>query len=487
MIKRKLKNVATVLMAMGVVAAAGAHRGLAATTTDNTQPIQSRVVYGINSTSGHLLRYDFTKSKFSDVGAITNQSGQVLTGINAGAYVPGCLNMFAFWKSPTDSQTHLEYVNLRTAKAAAVGQSLGSGEVTGAAAVAPPAGSSADTPWPCYAVQTASSAAPVDFHIDGDSVVTNQTVAAKATILGAAITYGGQYTIPVTVEMTLAGKTFQPFGSFTSASSGNVNDGKNPRSYVFPDTFPAGSHIDVKARSWIKQSSWGGGTTWSPYLTVDSSTDSKNVIVLRNGDAVPNITPFMNQGSIVSFVKNYVDSSTHRIKLQANQAIYLFELGTTDLQSSAADFQDLVVLVTMAKDASELQGSTSDATPANLIKVDMKTGAAQTVMPLSRVYDSLTSLDGKTFYATSESGFYLIDTATKSETKLGTLAWSQMPAMAYAGSQLTGFETSGDTLEGLMTNDGASLAAFDIGMSDLGTMVYVTPANDPANMPPGYD
>ena len=35
-----------------------------------------------------------------------------------------------------------------------------------------------------------------------------------------------------------------------------------------------------------------------------------------------------------------------------NQAIFLFELGTTNLRSSAADFQDLVVLVTMKKAAS---------------------------------------------------------------------------------------------------------------------------------------
>jgi len=50
-----------------------------------------------------------------------------------------------------------------------------------------------------------------------------------------------------------------------------------------------------------------------------------------------------------------VDTATRRIKLLENQAIFLFEIGTTNLNSSAADFQDLVLLVTLARDPSYLE------------------------------------------------------------------------------------------------------------------------------------
>jgi hypothetical protein len=69
------------------------------------------------------------------------------------------------------------------------------------------------------------------------------------------------------------------------------------------------------------------------------------VYVLRDGDQPPNIAGFGDQDSASSYVGPYLDDDGN-ISLSDNEAIYLFELGNSQTGSSA-DFQDVVVLVTL--------------------------------------------------------------------------------------------------------------------------------------------
>ncbi len=85
------------------------------------------------------------------------------------------------------------------------------------------------------------------------------------------------------------------------------------------------------------------------HIEANSAAQSKQVKVLRHGDAVPKIKGMGNQADALYFIKPYIDFKTNTITLDQNQAIYLFEIGTTNVTSSAADFQDLVVLVTFGK------------------------------------------------------------------------------------------------------------------------------------------
>lgn len=193
----------------------------------------------------------------------------------------------------------------------------------------------------------------VDFDIIDGNVIPTETFAARATVLGAAISYNGEYDVPVTVKFNLGPQSYTPFGNFNLAVSGNVNDDENPRSYIFPNMFPAGTPISSIGRSWVKkQPSYSGSQNWHwmNFLTIDSDLNSPNVMVMRDGDPVPDIPGFMNQASIEEFVEPYIDMLSNTFSLDDNQAIYLFELGTTDLSSPAADFQDLVVLISLAKD-----------------------------------------------------------------------------------------------------------------------------------------
>lgn len=111
------------------------------------------------------------------------------------------------------------------------------------------------TAWSVFAAQNTGSGPSVSiaFDIEDDTVVPTEEFAAKVSVLGAAISYGGQYDMPVTTKFVVEGQTHEPFGSFGLAVTGNVNDSQNPRDYVFPNTFPAGTQIDVIGRAWKKK------------------------------------------------------------------------------------------------------------------------------------------------------------------------------------------------------------------------------------------
>ena len=82
-------------------------------------------------------------------------------------------------------------------------------------------------------------------------------------------------------------------------------------------------------------------------ITADSGDNSQQVMVLRHGDPVPDIDPAPGQDPLTVYIADYVDLATNTISLLENQVIYLFELYTTDMTSKFADFQDMVILLSL--------------------------------------------------------------------------------------------------------------------------------------------
>jgi fibro-slime domain-containing protein len=219
---------------------------------------------------------------------------------------------------------------------------------------------------PVFVGQIADTTTITNFQITQGGVVATEPFAAMFTLLGAAIETTN-YHVPVTMRVHVGNQTFETFGPFENAVAGNVNDdqsatghanpGSNPRRYVFPTIFPASTSITITGRSWERLSGADGDNAgdWRENMTHNSHIQSQQVRVLRDGDPVPNIAGFNDQTSIEGYVREFVNLQDHTIRLLDNQAIYLFEVGTTDLTSAAADFQDLVVLVTLARDPAYLQ------------------------------------------------------------------------------------------------------------------------------------
>ncbi len=200
-------------------------------------------------------------------------------------------------------------------------------------------------------VLLSSSGEAPDFEIDGGTVVSREPVQAQVVSVGAAIS-SGSTDLPVTLRITIDGNVFEPFGAFDDPINANLNDRSDQPDFKLPDIYPEDAEISVEARSWQKKRWWYSGSKskhWRSYMTVDSSDNTPQVKVLRNGDSVPEISGYGGQASVADFVSDYINAETGLVQIADHQAIFLFELGTTRLTSSAADFQDLVMLLNLGK------------------------------------------------------------------------------------------------------------------------------------------
>ena len=190
------------------------------------------VLYGIKPDTAQLVRYDFTSDSLSTVGTVQDSALNTLTGIEASAYFPGFSNIFGFWTDPSDELTKLVYVSAVTGEAVVIGSDLGPERITGACGVNPNS-----TTYNVYALQESDV---IPFDIDNTDtgtvaaeVVPDDPTAARVSVLGAAISYSGQYEIPVTVRVMTDATTTDPWGDANLPVNGDVNDGQNPRAYMF--------------------------------------------------------------------------------------------------------------------------------------------------------------------------------------------------------------------------------------------------------------
>jgi hypothetical protein len=153
------------------------------------------------------------------------------------------------------------------------------------------------------------------------------------------------------MKIRLAGASYQPQGSdavvllqtrISSQGSSwqtlfkGTDSQIDADAYVYNGVVPSGTTIDFSARG-KKNSRY-----WTP--SRNTLSENQNIIVLRNGDSVPQYTPAFKQGSIESHVSSYVQNG--KIVLGPRDLIYLVEVGQTNTQSGGFDMQDLVYIVT---------------------------------------------------------------------------------------------------------------------------------------------
>ncbi|NQZ57549.1 MAG: hypothetical protein HRT88_08790 [Lentisphaeraceae bacterium] len=203
------------------------------------------------------------------------------------------------------------------------------------------------------------------FTASGGTITIDSPVTISYESIGAAISWGSSYDMAVTTtfnfdftdsEGVQSSESLDPFGDYTNPIDGNLNsdmtDGK--KSHDLEKVYDPGTEISVVAKSWQKTSTSNSGndaSDWKEYLEIDSGTvdgtesDLANVVILTNGQDVPKIEGYLDQGDVEAFLEEYVDADG-KVKIGDDQAIILFELGTTDMSKSTADFQDLALLLT---------------------------------------------------------------------------------------------------------------------------------------------
>ncbi len=190
----------------------------------------------------------------------------------------------------------------------------------------------------------------IEFQIDNGRVQPTSEFAAKVSVLGASIGSGGSSQWPVATWIDIGDERFYPFGR-ANPQQGNVNDDAGVRHVVIDQMFDE-EDIHVSAVSWRPY--YG---RWRSLGVRSTDSNTPMVKVLRDGDPVPAIRAWDNQANVEIFIQQYIDGDTQTVDIDANQVIYLFELFATSPTSTYADYQDLVVLVTLGHSPAELEAA----------------------------------------------------------------------------------------------------------------------------------
>ena len=151
-------------------------------------------------------------------------------------------------------------------------------------------------------------------------------------VVGASIQSGPTW-LPVQAWLKIGGSNWNSFFY-------NTQPNVNPTHVYFTQLISEGTSVHFGSR----YRSGGGWGTF--HNTTQSST--KNVIALVDGDYPPAYAPAYSQGNIEAFLDPYIDSDG-KIDIGPLDVIYLYELATTNTNSSYFDMQDLVLLVTFRR------------------------------------------------------------------------------------------------------------------------------------------
>jgi hypothetical protein len=191
----------------------------------------------------------------------------------------------------------------------------------------------------------APAAGPL-FTITGGGIVSTSTSTISAVVLGSDWRgCSGQPAVKTSVTATVT----VPSGATAPTPQTITIDPSSSAAYpsISFAPQPAGSKVsfigNAPTNSCNRKVNNGNG--WN------SLTDTNQVIILRDGDAVPtNGGQGPDSLSPADYVKDYVDSTTKKIKLPdpAHQAIILFELGVTDKTQPGYDLQDVIILATIS-------------------------------------------------------------------------------------------------------------------------------------------
>ena len=364
-------------MGRGMLYTALAVAGIGAYAWFNGDPQASRasgldghVLYGVSPDSAQLIRYDFISGSLDQVGPVKQSNGNALTGIQASAYFPGFSNIFAFWTDPSDKLTKVVYIRPDTADAVVMGSDLGKEAITGACAVHP----DGTTDYDVYAIQ-ASDRIPVT--VANGLITPHVDYAVRVAVVGASAQLedpnnpGTYYDANETMHYQI-GSMYYPFGDSSLGFSSNINDGNNPRGHLVPSIVATDTSIYLHPYSWKRISrgpSLLAGTKdsdWEVHMDVMPWSTPNQVLMVRNGDAVPAI--MFDYASLPSYIQEYIDPDTKKFVMGTNQILALFEMEVT----ATTDARTATVATTT--DTTKIEPVTTDTTMSEpMTTMDMTT------------------------------------------------------------------------------------------------------------------
>ena len=197
-----------------------------------------------------------------------------------------------------------------------------------------------------------------------DTLAVSTDTFARASDPLSFTTSGGTLTItspspsnptqPSNAYFEIMGGSMDCFGKeipTTTTINVTPKGGSTTSTIVNPLSNPSNKTLNLSADPATKITVTGFAKNSACYGFPDRTFNSENdkdtqVWTLRDGDTPPPFAPYGKQPKIDAFLKNYLDANG-KVKLAANQVIYLFELFTTDKTSDTYDMQDIIVLATI--------------------------------------------------------------------------------------------------------------------------------------------
>jgi hypothetical protein len=109
-----------------------------------------------------------------------------------------------------------------------------------------------------------------------------------------------------------------------------------PTSVVLDTVVKAGDVIDFAARAYTHQ--------WMPLQS--TGTGGHNLLVLKNGDPLPQQLAAMQYGQLRSYLKPYLSTDGKTVRIGDRDLLILMELDETNRNVRGFDYQDLGLIVT---------------------------------------------------------------------------------------------------------------------------------------------
>jgi hypothetical protein len=168
----------------------------------------------------------------------------------------------------------------------------------------------------------------VDIDPTDDSITPKMRTLMEVRAVGAGFQIGSTHT-----KLALQAKVG---GSAWSTLFLGRDNQVQPSNVLYSQIVNPGTRIDFAARAQQLSGSW--------YSSRNTLAPSPTVRALTAGSYVPNYLPAYNQGTVASFLTQYI-SSDNQVTIGPRDVIYLYELYSTDPSSSYFDMQDMVVVV----------------------------------------------------------------------------------------------------------------------------------------------
>lgn len=164
------------------------------------------------------------------------------------------------------------------------------------------------------------------FIIRGDRVETTADYTANVKFIGTGWS-SAYYDAPVNVSVRVDGSEVTAWEMIGDSDTIVGSYGVSRQS--------AGTTISVAASG--KESRWGD------WRTTSESENSEYLIVLRDGDPVPNYDAGSGQQDVATYAEPFIENGS--VSLDDNQALYLFDFNRQGPNHETADYQDAIVLV----------------------------------------------------------------------------------------------------------------------------------------------